>query len=421
MASPSWWIMAGLTGPLVGLSFVSSVRSYAEVSAGAGGGCGAVCDPLIGIWAPTFSAYELVAVFLLPFVAIRLMSGDRQSGALKLEAQHPLRPLARVAAKAVALLGGWIGINMAGVVAIGLWRLYGGSVSAPEIATVAAGQLLNAGVTVAIALAAAAVADHPSTAAIATLGATVGAWAIDFVAAIQGGRWQRLADVTPSAMVARFQHGLVETSVTLTAVAGIVAGLVIAAVWLRLGATVGHRARLSAATLAVGAVVVLGATMARGSWDVSEGRINSFPENDEVALRRLAAPLSIEVHLAPEDPRRIELQRSALAKLERATPHVRVTYVAKSASGIYESSDPGYGEIWYELAGRRTMSRTVTDEGVLETIFALGGVSPAPDPEMAFPGHPLAARPAGAAAIFYGLWPGAVALAGLFALRGRTA
>ena len=82
------------------MSFISAVRTYAELS-----GYGATADgvgveafsPLVGIWAPTFSACELAAAFLLPFVAIRVMAGDRQSGALKLEQQQPLSVLWRVA------------------------------------------------------------------------------------------------------------------------------------------------------------------------------------------------------------------------------------------------------------------------------------------------------------------------------------
>ena len=70
-------------GPLVGVSFISAVRTYAEVSGlnGTAAGVGEAFSPLIGVWAPTFSACELAAVFLLPFVAIRLVAGDRQSGA----------------------------------------------------------------------------------------------------------------------------------------------------------------------------------------------------------------------------------------------------------------------------------------------------------------------------------------------------
>src|SRR6476660_8059444 len=91
-----------LIGPLVGVSFISAVRTYAELS-GYGGtaeGVGEAFSPLVGVWAPTFSACELAAAFLLPFVAIRVVAGDRQSGALKLELQHPMPGIVRMSAKA---------------------------------------------------------------------------------------------------------------------------------------------------------------------------------------------------------------------------------------------------------------------------------------------------------------------------------
>ena len=68
---------AALIGPLVGVSFISAVRTYAELSGpdGTAAGVGEAFSPLVGIWAPTFSACELAAAFLLPFVAIRLVVG----------------------------------------------------------------------------------------------------------------------------------------------------------------------------------------------------------------------------------------------------------------------------------------------------------------------------------------------------------
>ena len=92
LSSRAWWVLLAVVGPLVGVSFIGAVRTYAELS-GYGGtaeGVGEAFSPLVGIWAPTFSAFELAAAFLLPFVAIRVVSGDRQSGALKLELQQPM-------------------------------------------------------------------------------------------------------------------------------------------------------------------------------------------------------------------------------------------------------------------------------------------------------------------------------------------
>src|SRR5207302_2675706 len=103
MASRAWWVLLLLMGPLVGVSFISAVRTYAEASGlnGTTVGVGEAFSPLVGVWAPTFSACELAAAFLLPFVGIRLVSGDRQSGALKLELQHPMPAFVRLGAKAM--------------------------------------------------------------------------------------------------------------------------------------------------------------------------------------------------------------------------------------------------------------------------------------------------------------------------------
>jgi hypothetical protein len=75
VVSKAWWVLLLAMGPLVGVSFISAVHTYAEVSGlnGSAAGVGEALSPLIGVWAPTFSALELAAVFLLPFVAIRLV------------------------------------------------------------------------------------------------------------------------------------------------------------------------------------------------------------------------------------------------------------------------------------------------------------------------------------------------------------
>src|SRR5436189_5583095 len=118
--------MLVLIGPLVGVSFISAVRTYAEASGlnGTAAGVGEAFSPLIGIWAPTFSACELAAAFLLRFVGIRLVTGDRQSGASKIELQHPMSSFTRIGAKALVLMAGWLIASIAPLLAILLWRSY---------------------------------------------------------------------------------------------------------------------------------------------------------------------------------------------------------------------------------------------------------------------------------------------------------
>ena len=123
LVSRAWWVLLAVMGPLVGVSFIGAVRTYAEVSGlgGTAAGVGEALSPLVGVWAPTFSACVLVAVFLLPFVAFRLMGGDRQSGALKIESQQGMSAFGRIAAKAGVLAVGWVMASAAPLAAILLW------------------------------------------------------------------------------------------------------------------------------------------------------------------------------------------------------------------------------------------------------------------------------------------------------------
>ncbi len=406
--SRAWWVLLILMGPLVGMSFIGSVRTYAEVSGLNGGsaGVGEALSPLIGVWAPTFSACELAAVFLLPFVAIRLVAGDRESGALKLELQQPMGSLTGIAAKAMVLMAGWLIAMLPPVSAILLWKTYGGSVYPPELMTLVLGHVLNAGLTIGLAAALASLTEHHSTAAILTLGVTVGTWVVSFLGSVQGGWWERAAQYTPAAMVAEFQHGLLRVDTTCIAVMLTALGLALAAIWMRLGVDVSRRVYESAGVAVLAAAVILACTFLPANWDTSESRGNSFPIADERALQKITDPVTIEAHLAPEDPRRVDLEARAFSKLRRVLPNFKVTYISATSIGLFEQANSGYGEIWYIAGGRRTMSRATTAEGVLEAIYEVAGVTPPVETdESIFRGHPLAAPPRGAGTVFYILWP----------------
>jgi ABC-2 type transport system permease protein len=414
--SRSWWALLLAMGPLVGICFIAAVRSYADVSGlgGTSAGVGVALWPMIGVWAPTFSACELAAVFLLPFVAIRMVGADRQNGALKLELQRGMNTGSLVTAKATIAGVGWLIAMLPAISAIPLWKWYGGAVYPPEMFALISGHILNAGLTIALGAAAGAVAEHPSTAAILTLGVTVGTWIVNFFGAIQGGFWERAAEYTPAAMVAGFQHALVRMDTVLVAAVLMLAGLALTAVWMRLGEAPIRRFGKSIAIVVLAAGAILACTAIHATWDVSENRYNSFPESDERALRQIHQPLRIEVHLAPEDPRRVDLERIALAKLRRALPKLQVDYVAATTTGLFEQTRSGYGEIWYSLGSRKIMSRITTEEGVLESIYSIAAIQPpAENDETIFRGHPLTARPRGAAALFFFVWPTLILIAGI--------
>jgi hypothetical protein len=422
VASKAWWVLLIFMGPLVGVSFISAVHTYAEVSGlnGTAAGVGEALSPLIGVWAPTFSACELAAVFLLPFVVIRQVAGDRQSGALKLELQQGMPALTQIAAKALVLIAGWLVAMLPPLSAILLWKSYGGSVYAPELVTLIAGHLLNAGLTIGLAAAMASMSEHPSTAAILTLSVTVGTWIVSFFGAIQGGWWETASGYTPAALVAEFQHGLVRLDTVFIALILILAALALAALWIRLGGAVRRRMVESIGLAALAALAIFACTFAEGSLDTSESRDNSFPEADEQALKQIHTPLHIEVYLAPEDPRRLDLEHRALSKLRRVMPNVQVQYTSSTSIGLFEQTRDHYGEIWYDAGGGKpkVMSRATTVEGVLEAIYSVAGVAPPKENEEdIFRGHPLAAEPRRASVIYYVLWPAVFCAGAILARR----
>jgi len=184
------------------------------------------------------------------------------------------------------------------------------------------------------------------------------------------------------------------------------AGFAIAAVWLRTGRKFGERLVRTAALIGGLAIIVWTGSLSRASWDLSENRRNSFSPVDEAAMRQIRDPLRIIIYLAAEDPRLMDYERSILNKLRRVLPGLEVDYAAQSRTGLFEGAEERYGEIWYELGGRKVMNRSTTEPIVVEQLYQLAEIkAPANSDEPVFPGYPLAAQPKGARLVYYALWP----------------
>ena len=408
LASRAYWILLLMIGPLVGQGFIAAVNLYAEVS-GVGSGPAALpqgLSTLDGILVPSFGAYDLAVTLLFPFVAIRLVAAEKESGALKLMLQAPASVGSALAAKGVVILAGWLIAWTPGLLALVLWRAYGVHLHAPEVLNLLAGHGLRVILSAGVAVAAAAVCAGAATAAIVTLGFTVGTWALEFIAAGRGGFLQKLASYTPTAALRGFEQGQLRLSTVVVLLAVGVSGFALAAVWLPTGRDWRFRLFRSVDVLTVVVFVAWGGSLVRATWDLSENQRNSFSPADQAALRQIKQPLRITVYLASEDPRLTDLERGIISKLRVILPRVDVQYAAQSVSGLFEAQEDHYGEVWYELGGRSVMSRSTTEPIVLETLYELAEIQPPPaSDEPGYPGYPLAARPRSAALIFYGLWP----------------
>jgi hypothetical protein len=180
----------------------------------------------------------------------------------------------------------------------------------------------------------------------------------------------------------------------------------VAVIWLNTGRTIRSRLLTTLALLVVTVGAVWIGAGVRASRDVSENRRNSFSAIDEATLRGIKQPLKITIFLSPEDPRLTDFEQNVLRKLRRSLSNLEVDYAATSRTGLFETGDEHYGEIWYELGGQKIVDRSTIEEVVLEQIYKLAGVNaPEQSTDEGFPGYPLATEPKHAAAIFYVFWP----------------
>ena len=96
--------------------------------------------PLDGILVPTWGAYDLAATLLFPFVAIRLVAAEKESGALKLLLKLPGSLLTKLGEGCCADIGVDSLLNRE--CGDRFWKSYGGHVYGPETINLLFGRLL---------------------------------------------------------------------------------------------------------------------------------------------------------------------------------------------------------------------------------------------------------------------------------------
>jgi len=402
------WTMLLMLCPLIGYSFFQAVSLYGEASAAArdAPALASSLSPLDGVIVPTFGALYVAVTLLFPFVAIRTLGREKETGALRLLVQLPYRVPTLVMAKMAAVGAAWLIAAVPAVSTLALWHLMGGHVYAPETLNLLLGQLLYGLLVGAIALFAAAVADSAATAAIITLAVTIGSWVLDFSLAGQGGLLDWIARLSLTQTLRSFEQGVLSAPLLVGLAAAIGGFVALAMVWLHPGVALRTKALRSVVCVAAAAALLALASQLRGSIDLTEDRRNSFPTADAIALAELPEPFLITVRLAPEDPRYVDLRRNVLSKLERVVPRLTIRLASGGQTVIGSTSGEAYGEIEYSYGGRTAMSRSTSHREILPLIYELAGrPPPAPIPGDDFPGYPLVSSGYAALPWFLGLLP----------------
>src|SRR5438874_11063222 len=138
------WTMLLLMCPLIGYSFFQAVSLYAEASAAGlqSPVLASSLSPLDGVLVPTLGAFYVAVTLLFPFVAIRVLGQESESGALRLLVQMPYRSSTLIAAKLAAVLAAWLLSSVPAFSALGIWRMLDGHLAVPETLNLLFGHLL---------------------------------------------------------------------------------------------------------------------------------------------------------------------------------------------------------------------------------------------------------------------------------------
>ncbi len=408
------WTMLLILCPIVGFSFFQALSLYGEASAAAKdqAALASGLSPLDGVLVPTFGAFYVTVTLLFPFVAIRALGREKESGTLRLLVQLPYRVPTLIAAKMAAVAGAWLVAIVPALSALALWAVLGGHLYGLETLNLLLGHLLYGLLIAAIALFAAAIAESAATAAIITLAVTIGSWILDFAVAGQPGILEWVSRLSLTQTLRPFEQGLFSAGLVMGIVAAIAGFAALAAVWLHPGVALGSKLTRSVLCVAAAGAVLLLATQVRTAFDLAEDRRNSFPAADERALRELREPLAITVLLASEDPRYADLRRNVLSKLERALANVTIRLSAAGQSVVGSASAESYGEVEYSYGGRSDKSRSTSHREILPLLYGLAGVAvPAPAPGEDYPGYPLVANARAALPWFFAALPALIVLA----------
>src|SRR6266478_4065519 len=412
------WTLLLLACPLVGYSFFQATSLYAEASAAAANSpvLATSLSPLDGILVPTFGSFYVAVTLLFPFVAIRVLGEEKQSGAFRLLVQLPYRTVTLVSVKLAAVLVAWLLCAIPVLSSVLIWWMMGGHLSAAEIATLFLGHLLYGLLIGAVALFAASITESSATAAIVTLAFTIGSWVLDFTIAGRPGWLEWLARLSLTQVIRTFEQGLLSVSLIAGVAVAICGFATLAAIWLPPGIAIPQKLMRSVLCVGAAAAALVLVSQFKTSIDVTEDRRNSFAVADANQLAKLAEPLTITVHLAAEDPRYIDLQRNVLGKLDRVMPHVSTRLATARQSIASSAGDEVYGEIEYRYGtrqdARQDTSRSTSPREVLPLIYGLAGVPPpAPIPSAEFPGYPLVADGAFSLLWFLAVLPSLIVLA----------
>jgi len=406
LLSPVLWGMFITMSLLTGYSFIEAVDLFARASktAASFAELAAGMNPLQGILVPTFGACYLVETLLLPFVAIRLIGLDKQTGTLKLLLQLPLSTTALCGIKVGAMGLVWLFSLLPIGLALLIFHVLGGHVHLPEVVLLFAAHGLYGLSIIVIAMFAAAISDSLPTAAMLSLAVTLGLWVLDFAAAGHQGFPAVLGSLSLTGLLRQMENGLLTSRPPAVFGTVILFFFFLTVLWIHPGRRRFVKMAGSLGLLLCLAWLPIAAQLVHGSLDVTENRIHSFAPEDAAALRGLDDTLTLTIHMDPLDSRYQDLQRDLLAKLRRTVRHLEVR-TRGSGRMFAAAGDDTYGMIEIACRGKKEQTYSNSAEEILPIIYSLAGIKVVHAPAPGYPGYPLVADARPSRWLFYVVLP----------------
>lgn len=427
LKAPATWLIIALASLLVGHGFVLALDLFAAASRSAQGQqlMRRELDPLLGIVRPTLGGLQLAGALLLPVVAARPLSIEKERrsyAALVLRVGSAERV---VATKLVAACVGAAIFLVVPLLLLAAFALAGGHLWLSEVATACTGYALFLGLVATISVAAAAATSSFAQAAALGMLVSLTSWAIDASEGFSALAWlAQLGPLSVGAQLARFEQGVFSFGGAAWLVCGIAAASTVALLQGRL-----ERSWRLVALSSVVVLLALPCCAVLGTWqravDCTETKRMSLPAEAEAALRARLEPLRLTVWFERDDARRTQLERDVLAKLRLARPDLETDAPLDDparAPGLQHGDDYGWIEIRAGASMRRT--RSTSRKEVTTLVFEVLGARLPSWPQSSYPGYPWVPSPStrnALAFLAYGVLPFACVALGFVLTRRRRA
>lgn len=420
------WVQAAIAALLVGHSFILALDIFSAGSRSALGN-GLMMrelDPLQGIVRPTLGGVYIAASLLAPLTAVRGLAIEKERHTLAMLLLQTGAPLRVVLAKFAAASVG-VGVQLAApIVVLAMWMLMGGHLGGAESLIAILGEALYLVLVAAIAIAAAAWSPTIAQAATATLIVIIASWAIDASEGFAALAWLgRALDWSVTTHLAPSERGILMIGAWAWLACAGAGALALSYVGVRTDLPLPRRLAygLGVVTLTLATCVAVGRL--RYGYDMTEQQRMSLPPATGAALRTLAAPIALEVHLDRDDARRRQLEADVITKLRLARSDVTVETPEDDRSQPVEGvREEGYGRIIARAGGSERVTYSTSRREIVTLLFEAAGQTPPEWSQPEYSGYPLVVDGVTrrvAASVAYGAMPLSFLLVG-FVARPRT-